>query len=559
MSFSYTSDLHWIMSTATGRYEYSQWKKKAIQEVSTNPNALKYESEWWNRDADIVRAAIIADPFAIRYAPFFQNDKDMVRLAVKINGLARVWANKELQDDPEIKEIAENNLPTELPLRRIRKYFRSPGSRDTNIYCTNYKQCKFLRSISNINEARLVDKANPSNSFFIRDSSVTLFEGKRLIPYSFKSSTYHGLLKASLPESANHFLLNSQSSCGKGFLQCNVEQAMINAIDFDIPFKRGKTCIEGGNCFLFNDIDGRKAILGEVSLFLSMIALEEQRYFDNKIAEISLEPSLDALRIARNRHISLTKNQDNKIELNQTFTDPITNEDEKTYYSEARVIEAKLALTKICIAEELEIPLSKVVFLPQGSFHIDMELFITPHGEVILHDDGKVIDFLNEDQFSEIQDEEVQDLLIKYKINAEKRSRESMNFFEKRELALNSAQIRYRYIPAVFESPESNSALNYCNGIFSLIGSWVTVIFSDNKKCDGVVKENGYNYITTGPSTDVEKEFHLKFIKLFQQIFPEYRLKDIPDLSKFIARTQGGIHCLTFENYLVTDLTNVFG
>jgi hypothetical protein len=428
-----------------------------------------------------------------------------------------------------------------------------------NIYYTNYDQCKFLKVGSHLNEARLVDKANHLNSFFIRDSSVTLFEGKRLIPYSFKNSTYHDLLKASLPESANHFLLNSKSLCGKGFKQRNVDQAMINAIDLDIPFKRGKTCIEGGNCFLFNDIGGRKAVLGEVSLFLSMIALEEQGYFDDKITEISLEPSPDALRIARNRNVFLTKNQDNKIELNKTFTDPVTKEDEKAYYSEARIIEAKLTLTKICIAEELEIPLNKIAFLPQGSFHLDMELFITPHGEVILHDDEKVINFLNEDQFSEIQDKDIQDLLVKYKINAENKSRISMNFFEKRKVVLNSTQIRYRYIPAVFESPEFNSALNYCNGIFSLIGSKVMMRFSDNNICEGVVKEDGYNYITTGPSTHVEKAFHLKFIKLFQQTFPEYRLKDIPDLSKFVARTHGGIHCLTFENYLVTDLTNAFG
>jgi hypothetical protein len=217
------------MSSAIVRYD-QKWKEKAIEMVSRNGNQLRDKSECWTSDRDIVEAAIQENPLALRYAPAFHDDKKMVGFAVCRNGLARVWGSSGLQEDPEIREIANRNMPIGLPKGRISSGFSS-GER---IFLSNFAQWEKIRKIPGIyNLVVYAALARQKNSFFLRDSQVTLFQGQHLIPYSFKDPLWGGQLKALLPHSSDHFLIDGEKGvCGKGYRESNVSQAMITDIDF---------------------------------------------------------------------------------------------------------------------------------------------------------------------------------------------------------------------------------------------------------------------------------------------------------------------------------------
>ena len=589
-----------MLSSSISQYENDLWKVRAIEKVSRNGLCLKNESPWCRSDPDIVQAAIRNNPFAIRYAPEFQRDKKMALLAVSINGLTRFWLSPDLQNDRDIRKASSKNFP----IKRSVTGMVSPFNLDERIFSASWSRCPVIDKIGQLkcmsNELICVYFERVQCSRFVRDSHVTLFGGGHLIPYPIDNPLHSGLLRAMLPQSADHLLVNEVSGkistegmMGDGFKKLNVDQAMITAYDYNIAFRHGMTCIEGGNCYLLISKEQRKAIIGEVSLYLSMIALEDQGYFDEVHCESQDEPSSDAYRMARNltlyfnerrpldekiheEYVQMQSTEGNpasvayskdvfsshiersdlekfggEIGYRRLLMAPVSEEDKVQYVNEAHRIEVKLALTKACMAAELEVPLENIAFLPQSKFHIDMEMFVTPQGEVVIHDDQKAVEFLNEIQLTHILDGDETELFNQYWYTAQEHVASISNMQKMRAEILQKLDIDFRFFPGVFESSAFESALNYCNGIFAKSRSdRIVPMPKDNILSDVYSSKNNFTFITTGPSFKAEEVFHHRFTDMFKQSFPEFSLQTIPGVSNFISKYDGGIHCLTFENSL---------
>lgn len=546
-----------ILNTDSGQNAYKKWKRKAIQEVSQNGMRLKDLSECWQSDRDVVAAAVKQNPLAIRYAPIFRRDKEMALLAVRLNGLARFWLSHELKKDRDVTKLAKKNFPKE------HKPIPGKVAFDKRIFLITQRRCPPLKNLTTVNNEIFSLKLEKRKcSSFLRDSHVTLFEGGHLIPYSIKNPLVQGLLRAMIPNSANHFLIKGVKGeniplVGKGDFKCHVEQAMITAYDFNIPFKCGNTCIEGGNCYLFMSKNVRKAVVGELSLYLSMIALEEQGFFKEILAENEAEPSLDAYRMARNLALSDNKeklqNCEGELSYRKLLMASVSEEDRKQFLNEAKLIEAKLKLTKARMAEELIVSLENIAFVPQMKFHIDMEMFVTPQGEVILHDDQTAIEFLEEIQKVNNFNTEEKYLFEEYWNTLKENSHVSKPIQERRIEILQKLGMDFRLLPSVLESTHFQSALNYCNGIFTKNEGSVMANMSDRTILPVVLRKKSFTYITTGPSFKAEGIFHRHFLDIFEKSFPDLTFQEIPDMSNFVAKYDGGIHCLTFESSLLIE------
>lgn len=536
---------------------YQRWRLNAKQTVSQDPSKLS--DPWFANDREIVETAIKVNPFALRLAPNFKNDRHLVLLAVSINGLARILASEALQNDPEIRRISEENIPESFTANKIKNH---DNPVDYTIYFSDILKNKPMPPLCH--RSFFIERLNEASSDFIRDSGVTLFEGKRLFPYCFKNTRYQNFLIASLPSSANHFLKHDLPLTGSGYFKRNRHQAMIYAYEHNLSFRVGKTCVEWGNCFLFESPEKkRKAIVGIISLFLSMMALEEQNYFYEKTIELKGKPSIEAIRIARNQQLfhdrmeavtkikscSTPEQKEAAItefrEFYKLLMAPVTNKEILLYSTRARRIEVKIALTKACIAEELEISLENIAFIPQVNYHLDTEMFITPGGKAVINDDVLVQKFVDNILASEGPDLLTRILLNEFKTSAKKREKISASMSAIRSKILAETGIESIPLPAVFEAPNFQSALNYCNGIFT---------FQD--KHSSTTRRKYFNYITTGACIPQETYFHRRYSKFFKKTFPDIELTTIP-LSDFVSKTQGGIRCLTFENYAVTDLNRL--
>lgn len=469
---------------------------------------------------------------------------------------------------------------------KIAKYSLPPPQKspDWNIFAMRElsSSTPLLQSLRTIVDQKLIcfypngTRCSP----FVRDSHVALNSGKTLVPYPIKRYTTSALdllLMSMIPIHAGHFFASDVPIKGIGFTAINVMQAMATAADFGLCIKQGKTCIEGGNCYVFFSHGQPKAIVGELSLYLSMIALEEQGLLDDAQP---LPPSSESYRIARNMDLfsqmthyveaetlsdfnfetthttldlPLAINKDAILKMNakssllHTLASPASEQDREQYESQASLIEAKLSLTKQCVAEDLEVPLKDITFLPQTTYHIDMELFVMPDGTVILHDAKKTEELLDkisqEGSFSFAE----ADLLYQYRRQTAK-DVIAFSALQKQRLSMLSAQnIDVHTMPAVLK--DGQVVLNYCNGIF--VPKRKTVFSMDS--CEEFQRqdlfENGYTFITTGPTTEAEHRFHNKIFELFQKKFPSMTMRGIANMSEFIARRKGGIRCLTFEAY----------
>ncbi|WP_068467992.1 hypothetical protein [Candidatus Protochlamydia phocaeensis] len=437
-----------------------------------------------------------------------------------------------------------------------------------------------------------IPSADERCSVFIRDSHIGLLEGGFLIPYSIKNFFICHYFLANLPASVNHFLIKdndrlvNETGMGKGFERRNVNQAIFTAEYMRIPYEQGKTCIEGGNCFLYWHEGKPKAIIGELSLYLSLIALEEQRYFEKiEWTAEDTEPSDEAYRLARNRDLyatiqfpKLAKKWDARIiwqinnnsreELHLEEEDipwtrlikmnlkelayrkrliaPLTEKEKKKYAANARKLEAKLRLTKQRMAQELRVPLANCVFIPQDHFHIDMQMFVTPDGKVVLHDNKKALKFLNVIEKSEDLTRKERLILRQFQKKALK-GMEKCGANQKKRIALLKKQgVSVLTMPAVFNADYPKVSLNYCNGIF-LDGKKGAQLFAKEK--EGEAERKQLCFVTTGPSHVIEEMIHKKFTRLFSCTFTNMALYTIAELSSFIANKKGGVRCLTNEEH----------
>lgn len=318
------------LSVAEPRYKTK--KEMALEAVCGNGLKLKFYPELIE-DREVVLAAVRQNGLALRYAPAFQNDKQIVLAAIGQNGLARIFVSGELQKDADVLVAGERAIKQFKAEHQLKVGASlSVPFREKTLYIADWARYQQIVRLGSV-FTRIVHApvANKERSRFLRDSRVTLLRGGHVIPYPIKSPLFKHQYSAIIPHSANHFLLKERNgkivsfpftATGRGFEDNNVDQAILTAEDFQIPYKLGTTCIEGGNCFLFRDNGVPKAVIGELSVHLSLLALDEQGCFNKKTALVASneEPSLDAYRMARNLHLC-ELNKRNHLDINQEPVD----------------------------------------------------------------------------------------------------------------------------------------------------------------------------------------------------------------------------------------------
>jgi hypothetical protein len=137
---------------------------------------------------------------------------------------------------------------------------------------------------------------------WIRDCRVKLPNQHHLIPYPLKIKRLVANLISYFPKEMSHFQNQNNNPIGWGFCDGYRTRAFQVARRNQVPFIKAKTCIEGGNCRIFTGSDGKpKALIGYISLILSLLALKKQGFFKN-IRDQSIENLQDQselLRIAK--------------------------------------------------------------------------------------------------------------------------------------------------------------------------------------------------------------------------------------------------------------------
>ncbi len=514
--------------------------------------------------------------------PQFNDSKKVVLAAVSQNGHARKWASSRLQADEDvIKETVKTFIRCKAALSELPSLSSSvPGN--NRVFIGTRLFMEFLDE-SFKDTFVPAKKIRPAYSAFIRDSHVVLLNKVHLIPYVIKDEFFWGQFLSILPSCTDHFI-SSNISCvpsGNGFDECNINQAIIAAEEYRIPYKLGKTVIEGGNCYLFYDGATPRAVIGELSIYTSLIGLEEQGYFTKNPPLLSdEEPSLEAYRAARNHRLYLEEKRDLDVSIRSQIQEEVqqaiqslenvfggekgyrlmlvakvTEEDKSLYKEGAREFEAKLRMTKALIAEELSVPLQHIAFVPQRDFHIDMDLFVTPDGTVCMHDDSEAIQFLREIKQGFMLHKTHLALLDRYSKTAHEQHAAFKDIQARRLKILQDMGFRCKLLPGVFQGDDTTKTLNYCNGIFiakeddSLpVEETVETDPESMHKRKFLRTEKSYHFVTTGPTKEEEGIFHHEFLRMFRKAFPRITPIGVPGMSEFISSKKGGMHCLTVEN-----------
>lgn len=238
-----------------------------------------------------------------------------------------------------------------------------------------------------------------------RDARVCLPNRMHLIPAHIKNRPrdYIQFFYRLLPDAMLHLYWDKLNITGQGITKAFREKAIETATQNAISYKEAKSCIEGGNCYIFKSCDGSpKAIIGQASLILSFISLYNQEYFckpkyQSRFA-LPIPPeaqSEDLVRIAKNLYFFVMSK---KVPLpNYELGDFVDKKDVEAWTPLARLTYHMFELTKEKMSRELQIPLDRIAFVLQETFHIDMELFPIPNrqtGEdlVFLHDEQQMFE-----------------------------------------------------------------------------------------------------------------------------------------------------------------------
>ncbi len=228
-----------------------------------------------------------------------------------------------------------------------------------------------------------------------RDARVCLPNKTHLVPAFFphKEARSTLLFHSLLPENLLHFYYDNLSFIGRGCTKKFRKQAVELARQENIPYKEGKTCIEGGNCYIFTASDGKpKAIIGYTSLILSFISLYNQSYFAErsdriKCATLSRGEALsdDLIRIAKNFNYFEHKRP--------CLIDEFISPKAASFWTSLSLqMREMIQLTKEAISEELMIPVERTAYIFQSKFHIDMEVFVGPNDCVFIHDETQMLE-----------------------------------------------------------------------------------------------------------------------------------------------------------------------
>jgi hypothetical protein len=204
---------------------------------------------------------------------------------------------------------------------------------------------------------------------FGRDCRIVRLDGSYLFPYCIKMKKLllDVRFKALLPSSSQHIIPDwNELGYGTGVELGSVKKAIQDAQINGISFTQGMSSIEGGNCHLFIKDGTPKAIVGIHSVLLSLIGLNEQKYFTGPTIKKKLieycegikTPSEESIRIARNIQKFIRPLQSHPYvshvpvetirSLIERFIAPLAKEEEDShiYEIEALILQAKIMLIK---------------------------------------------------------------------------------------------------------------------------------------------------------------------------------------------------------------------
>lgn len=234
---------------------------------------------------------------------------------------------------------------------------------------------------------------------FFRDLFVQRPDGQVVIPYIpffiddqiFKLE-FQSLLPA---EELDAVLGRTNAPWGSVGLSTEYSQLIEEILQQDFEscsppsyFKASKSVFEGGNVFIHKN----RAIIGLHSVILTVMAIEQELRRNKKQDKVMLpcEPSEHAYRMARNRGIFSIlfskKNGENTDtlykNLREDFVKSIEDSEkpalkEKACYFDSLLREAKNTL-------QFDLGVSHLTVIPQRSYHIDLDILVTPAGRVLI-------------------------------------------------------------------------------------------------------------------------------------------------------------------------------
>ncbi|MBS0652443.1 MAG: hypothetical protein JSR39_02825 [Verrucomicrobia bacterium] len=351
---------------------------------------------------------------------------------------------------------------------------------------------------------------------FPRDQAITRLDGSQLIPYSFIKTPLElsWICLALLPPSSNHFITSLRSAYSTGFEGGNTAYSVSFSEQHNLPYERGSSCIEGGNCFLFMANEEPCAIVGCHSQVLSLLALEEQGYFvrnQEAVQETAdqVAPSDWAVRMARNwqyhqerepveslkrmrqslfgqfiaaqdpvlkgelqaqmaaidlklKPLELVKKWSSDSAYKRDLQATIQEEDRMKYCAEAKLFEAKLQLTKTVMAKELGVSDQNLVILPQKKFHLDMEMFLGSGSVVYVHDER-----LAQKELSEFRhgSRPFKAKVEHYSTGSKARTIADQENNVQIAGLLSQIGCKMVPVPGLFESDSERSRINFFNGL----------------------------------------------------------------------------------------------
>ncbi|MDP1608561.1 MAG: hypothetical protein Q8L98_04515 [Chlamydiales bacterium] len=396
-----------------------------------------------------------------------------------------------------------------------------------------------------------------------RDCHVFLPTQAHLIPAPFDTNSQdnHNMFFGLLPEPMLHFYENSLSYMGRGGSTKSRDGAEKIAKKYHVSYKKGKTCIEGGNCLIFKGSDGQpKALVGYTSLILSLISLNNQNYFEEKNKEISHfiatyqeKPSEDLFRVARNFFLLKRKQENTPTAYVNDYAKEIL-----VAHNVPQTVEAMIFLTKEKIAEELQIKSERIAYIYQTSFHIDMEVFAGPNDIIFMHNERKM---LNVQQQIGTRKMPFLDRTINY---ATKNGPRDEQLFELNTKIIQAIGCTTVPVPGVLSAHYSAGDILSYSHISSLWEDSSTP-FEEEEDLEVVTERtslpiinfmNGLffdssppHFITAGfPDNDypLAKPFVEAFCKKVRKACPSLQISFINTLSAdFLAGNYGSIHCLT--------------
>ena len=153
-------------------------------------------------------------------------------------------------------------------------------------------------------------------------------------------------------------------------------------------FKASSSVFEGGNVFIHEN----RAIIGLHSVILTVMVIEQERIRNKRIKKgmLACEPSEHAYRMARNRGIFLKSMSEKEVQnasafyksLRENFVESIEDSEKPALKTKACYFDSLLREAKNTL--QFELGVSHLTVIPQRSYHIDLDILVTPSGRVLI-------------------------------------------------------------------------------------------------------------------------------------------------------------------------------